>query len=166
MIIRHIQEEDVDVFLELRKTIDGETLFMLFEPGERKTTVEQELEQIRSILSHDNSTILVAESDAGQLVGFLTATGGKAQRNRHSVEIVIGILKAFTGQKIGRKLFTELESWALSKNIHRLGLGLMTPNEAAFALYTKMGFELEGRKRDVFYVNGHYIDEYIMSKLL
>jgi RimJ/RimL family protein N-acetyltransferase len=166
MIIRHIQEEDVDVFLELRKKIDGETQFMLFEPGERKTTVEQQLEQIKNILSNGNSTILVAESDAGQLVGFLTATGGKAQRNKHSVEIVIGILKAFTGQKIGRKLFTELQSWAISRNIHRLGLGLMTRNETALALYTKMGFELEGRKRDAFYVDGRYIDEYIMSKLI
>jgi RimJ/RimL family protein N-acetyltransferase len=166
LIIRPIRKEDGAAFLEMLRAIDAETRFMLFEPGERKTTLEQQLEQIKNILSQENSIILVAQSDAGQLVGYLTGAGGIAERNRHCVEIVIGILKDFTGQKIGTKLFAELESWARSQGIRRLGLGLMSVNETALALYTKMGFEIEGRKREVFYVDGEYIDEYIMSKLL
>lgn len=42
----------------------------------------------------------------------------------------------------------------------------MTHNLAGIALYKKMGFEIEGRKRHSLRVNGAYVDEYYMSKLL
>lgn len=40
--IRQIKENDAAAFLELTKTIDVETPFMLRETGERKTTVEEQ----------------------------------------------------------------------------------------------------------------------------
>lgn len=39
-------------------------------------------------------------------------------------------------------------------------------NEVALSLYKKMGFEIEGVKRDSLYVDGEFVDEYYMSKLL
>jgi RimJ/RimL family protein N-acetyltransferase len=42
----------------------------------------------------------------------------------------------------------------------------MTHNEAGLALYKKMGFKIEGTKKDSLFVDGVYIDEYYMSKLL
>jgi RimJ/RimL family protein N-acetyltransferase len=42
----------------------------------------------------------------------------------------------------------------------------MTHNIAGIALYKKMGFEIEGTKRDSLLINGEYVDEYYMSKLL
>lgn len=41
MMIRPIEVRDAENFLELCKKID-ESGFMLFEPGERQTTVEQQ----------------------------------------------------------------------------------------------------------------------------
>ncbi|MEH6892302.1 hypothetical protein V7024_22075 [Bacillus sp. JJ864] len=41
-MIRLIAERDAESFLELCKKIDGETEFMLFEDGERSTTIEQQ----------------------------------------------------------------------------------------------------------------------------
>jgi RimJ/RimL family protein N-acetyltransferase len=42
----------------------------------------------------------------------------------------------------------------------------MTHNQARVALYKKQGFEIEGRKRHSLLVGGHYVDEYLMAKLL
>lgn len=42
----------------------------------------------------------------------------------------------------------------------------MENNEAGIALYKKMGFDIEGIKRNSLYVDGQYINEYYMSKLL
>jgi RimJ/RimL family protein N-acetyltransferase len=39
-------------------------------------------------------------------------------------------------------------------------------NEAALALYRKMGFEIEGKKRHSLLINNTYVDEYWMAKLL
>lgn len=41
-MIREIQIEDAVAFLQLGKQLDEETSYMLLEPGERDTTVEQQ----------------------------------------------------------------------------------------------------------------------------
>src|SRR4030043_1461106 len=81
LVIRQIKEKDAEEFLSLCKKIDTETEFMMFEPGERPTTIEEQRDEIKDILSRDNQTVFVAEKD-GQLVGYLTAYGGRYKRNR------------------------------------------------------------------------------------
>ncbi len=49
-MIRFIMERDAESFLELCKKIDKETEFMLFEEGERVTTVEQQHNMIKKII--------------------------------------------------------------------------------------------------------------------
>jgi RimJ/RimL family protein N-acetyltransferase len=165
MIIRTIHENDAEQFLNLCKQLDEETQFMLLEPGERIRTVEEQQEQIRRLLEKENSTSFIVEHN-GQLVGHLAAIGGEYKRNKHSVHIIIGILKAFTGQGIGTQLFQELERWARQKSITRLELTVMIHNSAAVALYRKSGFEIEGLRKHALVINGHYVDEYYMAKLL
>ncbi|WP_392396641.1 MULTISPECIES: GNAT family N-acetyltransferase [Paenibacillus] len=41
----------------------------------------------------------------------------------------------------------------------------MVPNERAAALYKKMGFEIEGVKRNSIRMDGKYVDEYYMGKI-
>jgi RimJ/RimL family protein N-acetyltransferase len=165
LIIRERKESDAEEFLSLCKKIDAETQFMMFELGERPTTIEEQRDEIKEILSRDNQTIFVAEKN-GQLIGYLAAYGGRYKRNRHSVYVVTGILQAFTSRGIGTSLFEELERWAREKRIHRLELTVMVHNEAALALYKKMGFEVEGRKQHSLVINGSYVDEYFIAKLL
>ena len=165
MIIRTICEDDAEHFLSLCKQLDLETQFMLLEPGERKTPLEEQQTQIHLLLRQENQTIFVAEQDH-QLIGYLAASGGTFQRNRHSAYLVIGILQAFTGQGIGTQLFQRLEEWAKKKHIHRLELTVMTHNTMGIALYKKQGFAIEGTKRHSLLINGQYVDEFYMSKLL
>jgi len=42
----------------------------------------------------------------------------------------------------------------------------MTHNQAGVALYKKYGFEIEGTKKSSVFVNGVYVDEYYMAKIL
>jgi len=165
MIIRTIDISDAEQFLNLCKKLDTETQFMMLEPGERTTTVEEQQAQIERLLAMENRTIFVAEHD-GQLVGYLAALGGEFKRNKHSVHIVIGILQDFTSQGIGTQLFLALEDWAHRQHIHRLELTVMTHNKAGIALYKKQGFEIEGTKRHSMLVSGYYVDEFYMAKLL
>lgn len=165
MNIRMIKENDSEQFLLLGKALDEETHFMMLEPGERTMTIEEQSHRIKNVLSHDNQMIFVVEHE-NQLVGFLGAYGGSYRRNYHCAYIVIGIRKDFTGQGIGRKLFEYLEQWAIDHNLHRLELTVMAHNERAIHLYQKMGFQIEGIKRDSLYVRGKYVDEYYMAKIL
>jgi RimJ/RimL family protein N-acetyltransferase len=100
------------------------------------------------------------------LAGYLSAIGGRFARDRHAAYIVIGILDRFTGMGIGTTLFEKLEDWAKGHGIHRLELSVMIHNQRAVALYKKMGFDVEGIKRDSLLVDGAYVDEYYMSRLI
>jgi RimJ/RimL family protein N-acetyltransferase len=164
-IIRKIEITDAENFLELCKTLDKETKFMMLEPDERKTTIESQTEYIKNVIENEFSLILVCEVE-GNIVGYLTAIREGFKRMRHSAYIVTGILNAYTGQGIGTKLFRELENWAAFRKIHRLELTVMCHNDAGLSLYKKMGFEIEGLKKDSLIVDHEYVDEYYMAKLL
>lgn len=162
--IREIRVDDTERFLKLCLQLDQETKFMLYEPGERTTTAEEQRERIQSILSEVGSTILVAE-DQGQLVGYLAVFGGQANRTKHVGYIVVGITQAYSGKGIGTRLFQAAEAWRAQTELTKFELTVMIPNERAVALYKKMGFEVEGVKRNSIRVDGNYVDEYYMGKI-
>ncbi|EEG76365.1 GNAT family N-acetyltransferase [Dethiobacter alkaliphilus] len=166
MIIREIREDDAILFLDLQKTIEEETQFMLLESGERETAVAEKRKLIRAVLNRDNQTVFVVENNDGRLVGYLRALGGEYEKSRHTAYITMGVLQEFTGQGLGTRLLETLDEWAQHNGIHRLELIVMQPNKAAIGLYEKMGYEIEGTKRDSLFIDGVYVDEYYMGKLL
>lgn len=166
MLIREIIPEDAENFLYLIKQVESEAKFMLMEAGERKTTPEQNRKRLEKMKQQSNSTIFVAQQEKGKLVGYLIAIGGSVQKTKHSAYLVIGILEEYRGQGIGTSLFQRLEAWAISANISRLELTVVTLNEAGVALYKKSGFEIEGIKRKSLKIDDEFHNEYFMSKLL
>jgi RimJ/RimL family protein N-acetyltransferase len=164
-IIKQISESDAAQFLRLQQQLDVETSFMLTEPGERTSTLDEQREIIRLVLAAENQTILVAERD-GALVGFVGLRVGYFRRNRHCGHLVMGILQADTGQGLGKLLLAEIERWASAQGLRRLELSVMVDNHRAVRLYRGAGFTLEGTKRESLVVDGRAVDEHVMAKLL
>lgn len=165
MLIRKVKIEDAEKLINLIKEVEATSDFMLMEAGERKTTPEQQAKHLERIANQPNATILVAEKD-NKLIGYMFVLGGTAQKTKHAAYIVIGILNDYRGQGVGTALFKHAEEWAKSQHITRLELTAVTENAAGVALYKKSGFEIEGVKRNSLKINGNYVDEYYMSKLL
>ncbi|MGN7388107.1 N-acetyltransferase family protein [Sporosarcina sp. SAFN-015] len=164
MIIRQVQINDANQLSQLIGEVERTSQTMLYEAGERKLSAEQLKKRIES-LGADASTILVAEIDES-LVGYMMVIAGTANRNKHSAYIVIGISEAFRGQGVGKALFKSLNDWSIQNKLHRVELTVMSNNTAAIVLYEKAGFIKEGVKKDSLFVNGQYVDEYYMAKLL
>lgn len=162
MQIRKAAPEDAEKLVNLMKHVE-QSEFMLFEPEERKTEPEQLSKRIEAL--GEDSAILLAE-DANCLVGYLFAMGEGVRRKRHSVYIALGIAEGQRGKGVGTELFKALESWATVKGLHRIELTVMETNAAGLALYKKMGFEVEGTKRDSLLINGHFVNEYYMAKII
>jgi len=163
--IRTAREGDAEGLLRLLRRLDGETRFMMYEPGERKTTVEAQEEVLGNTLVSKNNTLLLAEE--GDLpVGFLEAVGGIFRRNRHVAHLVVGVLEAYAGRGIGTALMAEAERWVRGRGLRCLELTVMTHNHAAINLYGKGGFAIEGTRRQSIRVDGSYVDEYYMAKRL
>ncbi|WP_299022608.1 GNAT family N-acetyltransferase [uncultured Photobacterium sp.] len=164
-MIRKVEIEDADHLLALMYRLDEETKFMLLEPGERKTTVKEQVEIISSFIGSDSKQMFVAEAN-NEIVGFIVGIGNTANRNKHSIYCVIGIQQSYCGKGIGKKLLSHIEKWAKGHDFTRIELTVMEHNEHAKQLYLSQGFEVEGTKRNSLFVDGAYVNEYYMSKLL
>lgn len=62
------------------------------------------------------------------------------------------------------KLFQFLEQWRIQTGIRKFELTVMVHNHVALSLYKKMGFEIEGTKRNSLLVEYGFVDEYYMGK--
>jgi RimJ/RimL family protein N-acetyltransferase len=155
---------DAKALLALKRQLDRETTFMLLEPDERTETAEDVAADLERSAG-SNSVVIVAENPAG-LVGYIDARGGEFRRNRATAYVVIGVLAAASGRGAGSGLLREAERWAAAHGIHRLELTVMAHNERAARLYERMGFGVEGRRRECLTVDGHLADELYMGKLL
>jgi RimJ/RimL family protein N-acetyltransferase len=157
--IRLAVPADGAALLALKQALDEETSFMLYEPGERRQAPE-------ALPEAANSVALLAEDEDGALLGYVGAYGGEARRNRHEAYVVVGVREAASGRGLGTALLGALDAWAEEHGIHRLELTVMAHNERAIALYRKCGYELEGTRRHSMRVEGRWVDELAMAKLL
>ena len=165
MLIREVHIKDAQSLLALNHQLDQETKFMMLEPGERTTTVAQQAQIIESF-NESKSKVMFVLSDDDDVYGFVVGVGHTANRNKHAMYCVIGLVKAVAGHGYGKKLLKQLEIWAISHDFTRIELSVMCHNERAYRLYLSCGFEVEGIKRNALRVDDQYVDEYYMSKIM
>ncbi|MBQ0137808.1 MAG: GNAT family N-acetyltransferase [Kurthia sp.] len=139
--------------------------FMLFNPGERKLSVEGVELFIEHIKKQPHSELFTA-IDNQIVAGYLMVRGDDTARTSHRAYLAIGVHEHFRGQGVGKQLLLKVEEWAKAQNVHRLELTVLTKNIGAVHLYEKMGFEKEGTKRNSLKINDQYEDEFFMSKLI
>ncbi len=104
--------------------------------------------------------------DDDKIVGYIRAERGKYRRVFHTAYIVVGILRDYSGKGIGTRLFENLDKWAGENGVRRLELTVECHNHAARHLYEKSGFKIEGIRAGSMLVDGNFVDEYYMAKIL
>lgn len=168
MKIRRIRENDTENFFQMMCRLDEETEYMMYEPGERQRTIK-DLSRLKAFIHAAASGydfLIVAENDNGEIAGYIWAERGKLNRNRHAAYISVGIRQACQRQGIGTEFFLRAENWAKESGIVRLELTVECENDGAKTLYERMGFEIEGIRPKSMKVNGRFVDEYYMGKIL
>lgn len=102
-----------------------------------------------------------------ELCGFVSLKQPiKTPSNAHVVELVIALNDRFRGLGIGRKLLDAAYEWAKANGKKKLSLRVMSTNEPAIAFYTKCGFSVQGRLIGEFYINGQYVDDILMYRMV
>lgn len=165
MEIREAISTDAGAVVEMFMTLDQETKFLLYEPGERDESVAVQAKRLQEVATSSRDLFLIA-SDGSSVHGFCAGWGGKVQRNLHRLEIIIGITQQNTGKNLGGRLLGDMESWARSTNFNRLELTVMVHNGRAISFYKSLGFTSEGTRRHSLKVDGKFVDEYLMAKLI
>jgi len=167
IVIRQAQINDAEPFVELMNTLDSETEYLLFEPGERQLTVEEQRRRLERDIDSNNRHILVAEnSNTKILLGFCGGSRGIFQREQHIVNLAIAVRQEYSSQGIGTALLQSLIQWSQQQSIHRLSLGVSEGNHIAISTYENLGFEKEGLLRDGIKLKSGYVNKLIMGLLL
>ncbi|MFZ0579066.1 MAG: GNAT family N-acetyltransferase [Psychrobacillus psychrotolerans] len=163
LIIREADLEDARPFINLQETIFTETDFMLFGKADRQLTVQSIRKSMNTWKTSPNSTLLLAIMN-GQYAGYVQFIGGPAPRAVHRASVVIGVKQAFSKKGIASSLMLQGEKWAKGSGISKLELTVIKENANAQRLYKKLGFELEGTRKNALVINDQFVDEYYMGK--
>ena len=163
--IREARERDARPLKRFGERLLAETPFFHRLPTERAGSVEEMEVVIRSMRAAPCCALINAWNDADP-IGEAILVAGQLDRIRHTGTVGIGVLQAYNGQGIGRRLMQSVEQVAAEGGIVRLELTVMTTNERAIAFYRRQGYQEEGRKIASVQIEGSYVDELLMAKLL
>jgi RimJ/RimL family protein N-acetyltransferase len=163
--IRPAVPADAVALLELKQRLDRETSFMMYEAGEREASAQDLAADLARVAQSGNSVVIVA--DAGDhLAGYVELAGGSFRRSRATAYVVIGVRADAGGAGIGAALLRHATQWASRHGLHRLELTVMAHNHRAISLYERMGFSVEGRRKQCLIVDGQFVDELTMAAIL
>jgi len=163
-VVRRAVESDAFALIELRRVLFAETPNMLWEPDEFVQTADDESKRIARLNGRSNSLVLLAEEDA-RPIGVLTAVGGEIRRLRNSATLALGVAKSHWREGVATQMLQHALEWSRAFGLRRVELTVHTSNIRAVSVYLRCGFQVEGVRRSSLFVDGVYIDEYIMSVL-
>lgn len=165
--IRSAVPSDAKDMINFKITIAETSKYLTLKPSEVNDTRWKLKSELKKVLDSPNAINLVAVVD-GNIIGGINTFGQTRASLRHSVEFGIGIVPAWQGAGLGKILIQQLLNWAKANQIiTRVELHVHVGNEGALALYEKLGFEHEGRRRNAIrYPDGSYMDDLIMSQMV
>lgn len=161
--IRPVTVTDAPVVLACLQRIDATAPYLLYQPGERNWDVDTTAMVIDQ--SSQSGVFFGAFADQ-QMCGYLLLQGSTLQKIQHSAQIVVAVDATYRHQGIGQRLLTTALEYAQDQGLHRLELSVIPENTVAKHLYEKLGFTVEGIKKQAIQQSDGFADEMIMAKLL
>ena len=112
-----------------------------------------------------NDAVQFMAVDRGQVVGWADVFPAWAHAVAHVGSLGMGVLPAYRGRGIGRRLLEACIAKAWAKGLTRIELEVLADNDRAIGLYRAFGFEQEALKRRAMRFDGVYHDALLMSLL-
>jgi ribosomal protein S18 acetylase RimI-like enzyme len=102
----------------------------------------------------------------GAVVGYIRLGVPSPLPEEAHVLAVHGLAVAPEARRRGvaTALLAAAEHRARERGARKLSLRVLSTNPTAIRLYTKLGFEQEGRLLGEFFINGHYVDDLLLAK--
>jgi ribosomal protein S18 acetylase RimI-like enzyme len=160
--IRQAREEDLTGLVgAIRRTIGG---------GEYvdAETVADVVEHEGVLLRHnelESRIFFVATVDA-EVVGWVHLKHPEVEKLDHTAELTVGVLESYRGYGIGSHLLERGLEWAASQGFERIYQSVPATNEAAIGFLEERGWETEAVREDHYKMDGAYVDEVMLAKVL
>lgn len=159
--VRHIVEDDIAGFHAALDAVARESGFL-------RSTQAPPLDAVGAFVRNNierKNPQFVAVTEAGDVVGWCDIVRDDGRHERHGGELGMGIVEAWRGQGIGKRLLAETVAAADAENFLRIELSVHADNRHAIALYSGAGFIEEGRKRRARLRSSMAVDVILMARL-
>ena len=115
----------------------------------------------------DRYAVLVAERDAGDVVGWASLNPYSHRCAYAGVaDLSIYVTRAARGTGVGSALLAELETAAKQRAFHKIVLFTFAFNAGGQGLYRKFGYREVGTFREQGRLDGRFVDVMAMEKIL
>jgi RimJ/RimL family protein N-acetyltransferase len=163
-IIRRAEPGDAEPLVRLAESVGSEAGGWLIADGQWRK-VSDERRYLKAIRRHAYSAVIVAEED-GRIVGRLSIGRDAHPASEHVADVGIMVAEGHRRRGIGRALMEAAESWARKVGVRKIELHVFPYNEAALALYDRLGYRRVGERKGHFRRSDGYVDAILMEKEL
>ena len=162
IIVRDGKAADGVGIVNIYREVGAENIYITLE--DYPIHPANEARYIKALL-RSGSYLAVAEHDK-QIVGYCRLERHLAPKRKHTAEIAMAVFKNYRNTGVGAALTKAGIEWAKGAGLHKLHLAVFATNRAAIALYDKLGFIVEGRRKDQIRIDGKFTDEILMGLIL
>jgi RimJ/RimL family protein N-acetyltransferase len=167
---RHCTAQDGKAFPSFQKQIARETRFTTQLESRAPDPVRAGEAYVKS--EKDPFELRVGVFDAGGSNDRMIGQIGFHPENpthpwiKHTAKFGMMVLQEFWGNGIGRRLLEIMHEHAHAIGISRIEATVRTRNERGLKLYRSMGYEIEGTRRAAALIEGEYVDEYYIGRVV
>lgn len=166
LAVQEASPGDAAEILQFLGIASGESNYLASTPEDFKMTVDQEREYLQNQAAAAHSVTLAGKVEK-RVVAIGSLATPRQARCAHTSEVSLLVSRVYWGQGVGAAMLESLLQYARQDGTLRLlHLGAREDNLRALGLYRRFGFEVAGRLKHFFYVDGRYYDQILMELLL
>ncbi|MFL6570471.1 MAG: GNAT family N-acetyltransferase [Burkholderiales bacterium] len=155
-----VREEHIDGFRAAVDSVARERKYLaLLEAPPEADTQKYVRQNIAGRVPH-----FVALAD-DKVIGWCDVALLPWATQRHSGVLGMGVIDSHRGHGVGRALLDATLRAAWEKGLTRVELTVRSDNEPAKRLYESVGFVTEGLRKRHMYIDGQFIDSWLMALL-
>ena len=159
--IRPARPEDAAQLVELGSAVGAEDgAWLLTTDGWR--SVADERRYLRALKRYPHAAVFVAEAAEG-IIGRLSIARDPHPASHHVADLGLMVAAGRRRQGVGTALMAEATAWARGAGVRKLELHVFPHNDAAIALYEKLGFRREGYRTNHYRRGDGYVDAILMA---
>jgi ribosomal protein S18 acetylase RimI-like enzyme len=159
--VRPIAEADIPGFHAALDAVARDANFLR---GNQAPPYDAVASFVRSNIENRNPQF-VAVTQEGRVVGWCDIVRGNGAHERHLGELGMGVVAAWRGRGVGRRLLLDTVAAADAAAFLRVELSVHADNVAALSLYRNSGFAEEGRKLKARLKSPGPVDVIMMARL-
>ncbi|MBA2567822.1 MAG: GNAT family N-acetyltransferase [Actinobacteria bacterium] len=161
-LVRQATPADAEALAVLGRTVGSEAEGWLITDRTWRSTSD-ERRYLKSLRRYAHAAVFVAEAPEG-IVGRLSIARDPHPASSHVADLGLMVAAGRRRQGVGTALMAEATKWALAAGVRKLELHVFPHNEAAIALYEKLGWRREGYRKEHYRRGDGYVDAILMAR--